>query len=190
MLGGGPVSRWPGVEHTCESWGCCDPGQESGRPFSVSGSPAFAGKAQQLRPVHASELAMPANVEIKARVRDLAQLLRNAERASGSPGCVIAQTDTFFSVPCGRLKLRDFRDGRGQLIFYDRPNLEGPKLSQYAISPTDDPAGLVVVLQEQQSPQDGEQVARQLMEDLGVREEDLLTGAYLDFLLARAEARP
>lgn len=46
---------------------------------------------------------------------------------------------------------------------------------------------LQVVLQEQQKPQDGEQVARQLMEELGVREEDLLPGAYLDLLLAGGE---
>ncbi|KAL8222621.1 UNVERIFIED_CONTAM: hypothetical protein K2H54_077634 [Gekko kuhli] len=186
---------------------------------------------------------MPANVEIKARVRDLAQLTSNAERLSGSPGCVIVQTDTFFSVPCGRLKLRDFRDGRGQLIFYDRPDAEGPKLSRYAISPTEDPAGLTavlcqalgakgvvkkerrlylvgqtrvhvdrveglgdfmeleatpvcrklsllpslqVVLEEQQSLQDGECVARHLMAELGVNQEDLLTGAYLDLLAGEA----
>ncbi|XP_077791543.1 uncharacterized protein LOC144329024 [Podarcis muralis] len=175
---------------------------------------------------------MPANVEIKARVRDRAELLRNAERLSGSPGCVILQTDTFFPAPNGRLKLRDFRDGRGQLVFYNRPDAEGPKLSHYAISPTDDPTGLTavlsqalgvqgtvkkerrlylvgqtrvhvdrveglgdfmeleVVLQEQQSPQDGEEVARQLMKELGVRQEDLLAGAYLDLLLAGGEPRP
>ncbi|CAI5786709.1 Hypothetical predicted protein [Podarcis lilfordi] len=177
-------------------------------------------------------LTMPANVEIKARVRDRAELLRNAERLSGSPGCVILQTDTFFPAPNGRLKLRDFRDGRGQLVFYNRPDAEGPKLSHYAISPTDDPTGLTavlsqalgvqgtvkkerrlylvgqtrvhvdrveglgdfmeleVVLQEQQSPQDGEEVARQLMKELGVCQEDLLAGAYLDLLLAGGEPRP
>ncbi|KAJ6651546.1 hypothetical protein lerEdw1_020881 [Lerista edwardsae] len=175
---------------------------------------------------------MPANVEIKARVRDLTQLVSNAERLSSSPGQVIVQTDMFFPVPHGRLKLRDFRDGQGQLIFYDRPDSEGPKLSQYAIVPTNDPAGLgavlsqalgvqgtvkkerrvymvgqtrvhvdrveglgdfmelEVVLQEQQKAQDGEQVARQLMEELGVKEEDLLPGAYLDLLLAGGEPQP
>uniref|UniRef100_A0A8D0E564 CYTH domain-containing protein n=1 Tax=Salvator merianae TaxID=96440 RepID=A0A8D0E564_SALMN len=171
---------------------------------------------------------MPANVEIKARVRDVARLTENAERLSGTQGCTILQTDTFFHAPRGRLKLRDFRDGHGQLIFYDRPDSEGPKLSRYTVSPTDDPAGLTavlsealgvqgtvkkerrlflvgqtrvhvdhveglgdfveleVVLREQQSPQEGEKVAQQLMEELGVRQEDLLAGAYVDFLLALA----
>ncbi|KAH0617257.1 hypothetical protein JD844_029144 [Phrynosoma platyrhinos] len=140
---------------------------------------------------------MPENVEIKARVRDLPRL-----------------------------------DGHGQLVFYNRPDSEGPKLSHYTISLTDDPAGLgavlsqalgvqgvvkkerrlylvgqtrihvdhveglgdfmelEVVLQEGQSPKDGEEVARRLMEELGVKEEDLLAGAYLDLLLAGGESPP
>ncbi|XP_025032243.1 uncharacterized protein LOC103067663 isoform X1 [Python bivittatus] len=89
---------------------------------------------------------MPANVEIKARVQDLAQLISRVEQLSGSPAQVLLQTDTFFPVPRGRLKLRDLRDGRGQLVFYDRPNSRGPKLSHFTISPTDDPRGLAAVL--------------------------------------------
>uniref|UniRef100_A0A8C7E711 CYTH domain-containing protein n=1 Tax=Naja naja TaxID=35670 RepID=A0A8C7E711_NAJNA len=87
---------------------------------------------------------MPTNVEIKARVQDLALLISRVEQLSGSPGSLILQTDTFFRVPHGRLKVRDFRDGHGQLVFYDRPNSTAPKLSHFTISPTDDPRGLVV----------------------------------------------
>lgn len=36
------------------------------------------------------------------------------------------------------------QDGRGQLVFYDRPNSTAPKLSRFTVSPTDDPGGLVV----------------------------------------------
>ncbi|XP_070803063.1 uncharacterized protein [Pituophis catenifer annectens] len=89
---------------------------------------------------------MPANVEIKARVQDLAQLISRVEQLSGSPGSLILQTDTFFPVPHGRLKVRDFRDGHGELVFYDRPNSTAPKLSRFTISPTDDPRGLVAAL--------------------------------------------
>lgn len=32
----------------------------------------------------------------------------------------------------------------GQLIFYERPDTDGPKLSRYSISPTSDPPGLRV----------------------------------------------
>lgn len=51
---------------------------------------------------------MLANVEIKARVRELARLVSSAERLSGSPSQVLVQTDVFFTVPRGRLKLRRF----------------------------------------------------------------------------------
>ncbi|KAL7979759.1 hypothetical protein Chor_008097, partial [Crotalus horridus] len=105
---------------------------------------------------------------------DLAQLITRAEQLSGSPGSLLLQTDTFFPVPHGRLKVRDFRDGRGQLVFYDRPNSTGPKLSHFTVSPTDDPGGLV----------EGKDVAWRLMGQLGIEEKELVSGAYMDLLLA------
>lgn len=45
-----------------------------------------------------------------------------------------------------------------------------------------------VVLTEEQTVEDGEHVARQLMKELGIREEDLISGAYLDLLLAKGES--
>jgi adenylate cyclase class IV len=44
---------------------------------------------------------------------------------------VIGQTDTFFVVPQGRLKIREFLDGSGELISYERPDQPGPKESTY-----------------------------------------------------------
>lgn len=44
-----------------------------------------------------------------------------------------------------------------------------------------------VVLTEEQSVEDGERVAQELMKELGVEEEDLISGAYLDLLLAKGE---
>ncbi|XP_056367522.1 uncharacterized protein LOC130263765 isoform X2 [Oenanthe melanoleuca] len=61
-------------------------------------------------------------------------------------GQVLLQTDTFFRVPRGRLKLRRTQDGRGELIFYERPDSTGPKLSSFSITPTADPEGLQAVL--------------------------------------------
>ncbi|KAK2519374.1 hypothetical protein Q9966_014000 [Columba livia] len=46
---------------------------------------------------------------------------------------------------------------------------------------------LEVVLTEEQSVEDGERVACELMKELGVEEEDLISGAYLDLLLAKGE---
>ena len=36
--------------------------------------------------------------------------------------------------------------------------------------------------------EDGERVAHQLMKELGIEEEDLISGAYLDLLLAKGDS--
>lgn len=85
---------------------------------------------------------MPANIEIKARVSDPEALLVTAKNLCGTEPEIIRQTDTFFQVAAGRLKVREFADGTGELIFYQRPDAEGPKTSDYAISHTTDGAAL------------------------------------------------
>ena len=85
---------------------------------------------------------MPRNVEIKARVADPDALAAAALALADGPPTHIRQHDTFYRAPTGRLKLRDFGDGRGELIAYDRPDQSGPKTSRYVIAPTDVPAAL------------------------------------------------
>jgi adenylate cyclase class IV len=85
---------------------------------------------------------MPINIEIKARLRDPQRTCRLAETAADSPPQLLHQTDTFFQVPEGRLKLREFPDAPAELIFYRRPDQTGPKASNYAIHRTDDGPGL------------------------------------------------
>ncbi|MED6282175.1 hypothetical protein CHARACLAT_029284 [Characodon lateralis] len=170
-------------------------------------------------------IAMPSNVEIKAKVSNLEEFARKAAQLSQSEGTIIRQHDTFFNCSQGRLKLRDFMNGSGQLIFYERPDTDGPKLSRYSISPTSDPPSLKAVLSDalgvkgevrkerrlfligqtrvhldtveglghfmelevvmrpEQSVNEGQQVAVDLMEQLGVSEENLVTGAYMDLIL-------
>jgi len=82
------------------------------------------------------------NVEIKARVGDLAEVEARARRIATEGPTDIAQDDTFFTCSTGRLKLREFSPARGQLIFYSRPDEAGPKVSDYWISGTDSPAEL------------------------------------------------
>jgi predicted adenylyl cyclase CyaB len=89
---------------------------------------------------------MPTNIEIKARVRDLAELRRRAEALSDKPVQVISQEDTFFHVPKGRLKLRLLGSNFAQLVYYERPDQDGPKRSNYHIYETHDPAGLKTAL--------------------------------------------
>ena len=59
----------------------------------------------------------------------------------------IPQEDIFFNTPQGRLKLRILSEARGQLIYYTRPDQEGPKRSDYHIFQTGDPANLKQVLE-------------------------------------------
>jgi predicted adenylyl cyclase CyaB len=88
---------------------------------------------------------MPANIEIKARARNFADIRRRAEALSDAPVQVIPQEDTFFNTPNGRLKLRVLSD-RAQLIYYERPDRDGPKRSDYHIFETGDPDNLKITL--------------------------------------------
>ncbi len=82
---------------------------------------------------------MPRNIEIKARIENLPALALRVAAIADSGPTEIAQDDTFFHCPDGRLKLRAFSSADGQLIFYRRANLEGPKESFYVLSPTTSP---------------------------------------------------
>ncbi len=170
---------------------------------------------------------MPTNIEIKARVRNLPDLKRRAEALSDSPVQVIPQEDTFFITPQGRLKLRVLASDHGQLIFYTRPNQNGPKRSDFLMTETGDPENLKrilamaygvrgvvrktrylymvgqtrvhlddveglgqfmeleVVMRRDQSDADGQAIAQELMEKLGIHPNDLLEGAYMDLIETR-----
>lgn len=85
---------------------------------------------------------MARNVEIKARIASVESLRPRARSLADGPEQLIEQDDTFFACAHGRLKLRDFGDGTGELIHYERPDAGGPKLSDYVRAPTSDPAAL------------------------------------------------
>lgn len=89
---------------------------------------------------------MSRNVEIKARVGDPATLEQRVRALADSGPTEIFQDDSFFSTPRGRLKLRDFGDGSGELIYYERGDQVGPKTSFYEIAPTAEPGQLRRVL--------------------------------------------
>ncbi|KAI6217431.1 CYTH domain-containing protein [Aphelenchoides besseyi] len=93
---------------------------------------------------------MPRNVEIKAKIEDLDSMLASGRRlCSGAEPQVIRQHDTFFVSKTGRLKLREFpgdEEKRAELIYYDRPDESGPKLSDYIKTETADPQGLKSLL--------------------------------------------
>ena len=89
---------------------------------------------------------MPTNIEFKAHVTSLAKLLPVIQSLSDGGPDLVAQDDTFFACPNGRLKLRVFDDGHGVLIYYARADELGPKPSYYVHSETSEPDLLRSVL--------------------------------------------
>jgi predicted adenylyl cyclase CyaB len=89
---------------------------------------------------------MARNIEIKARIDSIAELARKVAAIASSGPTEIVQDDTFFECDAGRLKLRAFPDGRGELIFYRRADHNGPRESFYLISPTLAPSSLREIL--------------------------------------------
>jgi len=85
---------------------------------------------------------MPRNVEIKAKVSGWERLVANVEVLADSGPEILDQTDTFYQVASGRLKLRQFANGDAELIFYRRPTQTGPKLSEYQRVPVEDAEGI------------------------------------------------
>lgn len=167
---------------------------------------------------------MPVNIEVKARVRDFHVIRQIAEKLTDTPCQVIPQEDTFFNCNNGRLKLRELSPVWGQLVYYQRQDISGPKHSDYQIYETSTPEqlkklltdaygvrGVVtkcryfymvgqtrihldqvqglgdfmeleVVLQPGQSDADGEAIAMNLMESLGIEAQDLIDTAYIDLI--------
>ena len=89
---------------------------------------------------------MARNIEIKARVPSLDALLPQVRALADRGPELIAQDDTFFACADGRLKLRVFAPGHGELIAYRRADASGPKASDYLITPVADPVSLRATL--------------------------------------------
>ncbi len=168
---------------------------------------------------------MPRNVEIKARIDNLKTVLELIGKVTSHPAQLIEQEDIFFNCPTGRIKLRILSDTEGELIFYQRDDLFGPKTCRYQVVNTDRPretGGLLglafgelvrvkktrrlfmvgrtrihvdaveglgdfleleVVLTEEESPQDGEAEALELMQNLDISQQHLIDRAYADLLI-------
>ena len=172
---------------------------------------------------------MGKNIEIKAKVEDLKKLRKVVETICDGVGEEIIQEDIFFHNSVGRFKLRILGSELGQLIFYQRSDLPGPKLSNYQIYDTVNPEGLrevisqaagvrgtvrkrrrlywfgrtrihldlvdglgsfvelEVVLEPDESREEGMAVAAELLDLLAIDSEDLIEGAYIDLLEEKHE---
>lgn len=85
------------------------------------------------------------NIEIKARLSDPERIrkLLNAENADFKG--IDHQTDTYFHVPSGRLKLRE-GNIENNLIHYQREDREGPKQAEVTLFRTEAGSSLKDVL--------------------------------------------
>ncbi|KAL2714179.1 uncharacterized protein V1478_016736 [Vespula squamosa] len=166
------------------------------------------------------------NIEMKTKINDSNTLINELEKITKSKWIVIEQHDTFFKTKTGRLKLRQFKDKTGEIIYYERPNIVGPKLCNYQkikinaetfeslkniltisngiigvvkktrrlfmIDQTrihiDDVHGLgsflelEVVLKDDQDVSYGEKIAKDMMRQLNIESENLISEAYVDLI--------
>ena len=83
------------------------------------------------------------NLEVKAVAHDLGAVRVRLRALSGADRhAVLRQTDWYFRVPKGRLKLRVVAASRdGELIAYVRPDKTGARTSEFQRLPTVDAAG-------------------------------------------------
>lgn len=172
---------------------------------------------------------MKRNVEIKARVDNLAEMQARVEELADRPALLLEQTDTFFACASGRLKLRQFGSPGGELIYYARPDVTGPSECSYIVHRMSDPEGLrealaaalgirgivrkqravyfigqtrvhldtveglgdfvelEVVLKPHQVTSAGVQIARTLVQRLGINDNQLVDKAYVDLLETRSD---
>ena len=89
---------------------------------------------------------MARNIEIKARIDSVDAVLPRARALAGTEPQPIAQDDSFYPVPQGRLKLRRFADGSAELIHYHRADGTEARASDYVRVPVPDPDALATAL--------------------------------------------
>jgi predicted adenylyl cyclase CyaB len=85
---------------------------------------------------------MARNVEIKARIASVDAMVAKVAAMANEGPIELIQDDTFFRCEAGRLKLRMTSADSGELIFYRREDVHGPKESFYVRSPTSTPETL------------------------------------------------
>ena len=87
------------------------------------------------------------NIELKALCDDLGTAKAIVEELGANFAGVLHQVDTYFKVSRGRLKLREINSSESQLIYYERPDDRGPKVSSYEIYPIQNPVDLKAILE-------------------------------------------
>jgi len=71
------------------------------------------------------------NIELKVKTEHFQKLRGLLKKSGATREGVLLQTDVYFNSKLGRLKLRTINNARSELIYYERPNKSGSKLSTY-----------------------------------------------------------
>jgi len=82
---------------------------------------------------------MPENLEVKASVSSLGSATATCRRIHARKVAILKQTDTYFHVHKGRLKLRENNKKKFELIYYLRDNTRGSRYSDYVVIPLEEP---------------------------------------------------
>jgi predicted adenylyl cyclase CyaB len=86
------------------------------------------------------------NLEFKARIASIEEAESCARALGAEKRELLLQRDTYFSVPQGRLKLRELGEHHAELIAYQRADAAGERWSSYTRYPVNDPATLRTLL--------------------------------------------
>lgn len=90
---------------------------------------------------------MRQNLELKARHANLPAARAGLARLGARHGGIETQTDTYFAVAVGRLKLRVIHGRHAVLIWYQRPDSHQPRLSSYLLVPVHEPSAMRALLE-------------------------------------------
>lgn len=89
---------------------------------------------------------MPQNLELKAKYPNIKRAEAIARTISETEPEVLEQTDTYYIVPRGRLKLREIRGKETELIWYDRKEDGADRLSTFERIPIGSSPGFISIL--------------------------------------------
>ncbi|MCW4034223.1 MAG: class IV adenylate cyclase, partial [Candidatus Bathyarchaeota archaeon] len=92
-------------------------------------------------------------VELKAKVDDHTFLKKKLSMLGAEYVGSFEQTDMYYKVPEGRLKLREVNGGdSAELIYYERENIAGPKSDDAFLLRVDQAQDLKLILKKVLSP--------------------------------------
>ena len=95
-------------------------------------------------------MSLRRNIELKARCADLVSARTAAEKVGARRTGMLVQTDTYFRVANGRLKLREIEGAQAELIWYARLDSVEFRASDYIVTRIVDPASALAALTQAQ----------------------------------------